>query len=424
MSRFVTSTTSDYGEYVDGKPRDDGVRSFLASRDIELPEGGPDDGPGAETVNGLANRKNELFQRATPQRRGDGVRGLAALPAGSRATPACDAAVVSSSANTREVLEIAGLAELRRTAASTASPSARKHLAGKPAPDSFLRAAQLARRRARAGRRLRRRTVRGSGGPGRATSALVVGVDRRRARGSVAGQRRRPGGRRISASCWRHVLIGEAPFPSSPGVSARPTTSSICSPRPNRFSPCPTDTSDCAATSTKGEPHGLPGTYLNSFYEFGRCRMPRRVTAIPKEGQSLVDVTNGKVLRLLVDDEPFDVRYGELLEHERVLDLRAGTLTRHGRVALAGRQAGRGPLDPTGVAAPSAAWPPSSTSSRPSMNSPVSQCNPNWSPTRISRNRHDDPRVAAVLRSPLEPVAARSRGQPCRAACTAPEPAG
>src|SRR4030095_14186768 len=49
----------------------------------------------------------------------------------------------------------------------------------------------------------------------------------------------------------------------------------------------------------------------------------------PEDGQSIVDVTNGKILRLLVDDEPFDVRYGELKAHERVLDLRAGTLTRH-----------------------------------------------------------------------------------------------
>ena len=56
--------------------------------------------------------------------------------------------------------------------------------------------------------------------------------------------------------------------------------------------------------------------------------MPRRVSVIRKAGQTIVDVTNGKLLRLLVDDEPFDVRYGELLEHERVLDMRAGTLTR------------------------------------------------------------------------------------------------
>ncbi|MBV9641909.1 MAG: glycoside hydrolase family 65 protein [Mycobacteriaceae bacterium] len=78
----------------------------------------------------------------------------------------------------------------------------------------------------------------------------------------------------------------------------------------------------------EGEPHALPGTYLNSFYEIRPLPYAEAGYGYPEDGQSLIDVTNGKILRLLVDDEPFDVRYGELLEHERVLDLRAGTLTR------------------------------------------------------------------------------------------------
>ena len=78
----------------------------------------------------------------------------------------------------------------------------------------------------------------------------------------------------------------------------------------------------------EGEPHGLPGTYLNSFYEVRPLPYAEAGFGYPEGGQTIVDVTNGKLLRLLVDDEPFDVRYGELLEHERVLDMRAGTLTR------------------------------------------------------------------------------------------------
>ena len=78
----------------------------------------------------------------------------------------------------------------------------------------------------------------------------------------------------------------------------------------------------------EGEPHGLPGTYLNSFYEIRPLPYAEAGFGYPEAGQTIVDVTNGKLLRLLVDDEPFDVRYGELLEHERVLDMRAGTLTR------------------------------------------------------------------------------------------------
>src|SRR5689334_9238273 len=78
----------------------------------------------------------------------------------------------------------------------------------------------------------------------------------------------------------------------------------------------------------EGEPFGLPGTYLNSFYEQRPLPHPEAAYGDPESGQTIVNVTDGKIIRLLVDDEPLDVRYGELLGHERVLDLRSGTLTR------------------------------------------------------------------------------------------------
>ncbi|MFI6331784.1 glycoside hydrolase family 65 protein [Micromonospora chersina] len=78
----------------------------------------------------------------------------------------------------------------------------------------------------------------------------------------------------------------------------------------------------------EGEPHGLPGTYLNSFYELRPLPYAEAGFGFPESGQTVVNVTNGKLIRLLVDDEPLDVRYGELLSHERVLDMRAGTLHR------------------------------------------------------------------------------------------------
>ncbi|GAB3600463.1 glycoside hydrolase family 65 protein [Angustibacter peucedani] len=81
----------------------------------------------------------------------------------------------------------------------------------------------------------------------------------------------------------------------------------------------------------EGEPYGLPGTYLGSFYETRPLPYAEAGFGYPEDGQTVVDVTNGKVIRLLVDDEPFDVRYGELLDHERTLDLRAGTLVRTAR---------------------------------------------------------------------------------------------
>ena len=78
----------------------------------------------------------------------------------------------------------------------------------------------------------------------------------------------------------------------------------------------------------EGEPYGIPGTYLNAYHELRPLPYAERAYGYPESGQTIVNVTNGKLIRLLIDDAPLDVRYGRLLEHERVLDLRAGTLTR------------------------------------------------------------------------------------------------
>jgi alpha,alpha-trehalose phosphorylase len=79
----------------------------------------------------------------------------------------------------------------------------------------------------------------------------------------------------------------------------------------------------------EGEPHGMPGTYLSGVYELRPLPYAEAGFGFPEAGQSLINVTNGKLIRLLVDDEPFDVRYGQLRTHDRVLDFRAGTLERH-----------------------------------------------------------------------------------------------
>jgi alpha,alpha-trehalose phosphorylase len=78
----------------------------------------------------------------------------------------------------------------------------------------------------------------------------------------------------------------------------------------------------------EGEPHGLPGTYLNSLYETRPLQHAESGYGYPESGQTIINVTNGKLIRLCVDDEPFDVRYGTVHSHERVLDMRAGTLSR------------------------------------------------------------------------------------------------
>lgn len=137
---FRPFTGSDYDEYVDGRPRADGVRSFLASRGVELPEGGPDDPPDAGTVNGVGNRKNELL---LDKIRTDGVqpyegtlRYIDAVRAAGLAT-----AVVSSSANTQDVLRSIDAERLFDVRIDGVVARERK-LPGKPHPDTFLAAAR------------------------------------------------------------------------------------------------------------------------------------------------------------------------------------------------------------------------------------------------------------------------------------------
>jgi beta-phosphoglucomutase family hydrolase len=130
----------DYDEYVDGKPRVDGTRSFLASRGIELPDGSPDDPPGTPTVYGLGNGKNAIVLRRI---REDGVEAYegsvryvrAARDAGLRR------AVVSSSANCHDVLVAAGIEDLFE-ARIDGVVAERERLRGKPAPDTFLAGAR------------------------------------------------------------------------------------------------------------------------------------------------------------------------------------------------------------------------------------------------------------------------------------------
>ncbi|MER6718028.1 beta-phosphoglucomutase family hydrolase [Streptomyces halstedii] len=137
---FRPFTDSDYDQYVDGRPRADGVRSFLASRGIELPEGTSDDPPDTQSVNGVGNRKNELLLEKI---RTDGVepyegtlRYIDAVRAAGLAT-----AIVSSSANTRDVLHSIDAERLFDARIDGVVARERK-LPGKPHPDTFLAAAR------------------------------------------------------------------------------------------------------------------------------------------------------------------------------------------------------------------------------------------------------------------------------------------
>jgi beta-phosphoglucomutase family hydrolase len=132
---------ADYDEYVDGRPREDGTRTFLRSRGIDLPEGGPDDPPDAETVHALSERKNALVLRLIEQGGVEPYPGSVRLLHAVRAA-GLPTAVVSSSANCAQVVKAAGLDGLLDVRVD-GIVAKQQHLAGKPAPDTFLAAARM-----------------------------------------------------------------------------------------------------------------------------------------------------------------------------------------------------------------------------------------------------------------------------------------
>ena len=130
---------SDYREYVDGRLREDGVRAFLASRHITLPDGSDDDPPGEESVHALAGAKNVRLLRLIDERGVNVFPGSIELVRATRAA-GLRTAVVSASANTTTVLDAADIAELFDVIVDGIA-AARRHLLGKPSPDTYLAAA-------------------------------------------------------------------------------------------------------------------------------------------------------------------------------------------------------------------------------------------------------------------------------------------
>ena len=131
---------ADYDQYVDGKPRYEGVSSFLASRGIELPPGSPGDPPDRETVDGLGNRKNELVLKLIEEHGVEPYKGSVAYVKAAREA-GLGRAVVSSSTNAHSVLEAAGIADLFDQVID-GNVAERDGLRGKPEPDTFLAGAR------------------------------------------------------------------------------------------------------------------------------------------------------------------------------------------------------------------------------------------------------------------------------------------
>ena len=198
-------SAADYTRYVDGKPRNDGVRSFLESRGIALPDGPSADSPRVETIAELGNRKNELVLELLRRKGVEPFEG-SVLYVRAVLASGLHCAVVSSSANCRQVLLAAGIADLFEVRIDPLVAQ-QQHLKGKPAPDTFLAASGALRSSAPASGRLRRRAGRrlcresrrvrargrsGSDRPGRRTarawSRRRGARSRRPARGAMIGQ--------------------------------------------------------------------------------------------------------------------------------------------------------------------------------------------------------------------------------------------
>ena len=137
---FTPFTDGDYAEHVDGKPRRDGVRDFLGSRGIDLPEGDPGDPPTALTVAGVGNRKNELILRLLEEQGVEVYEGSVRYVRAAR-RHGLRTAVVTASANGEAVVQAAGLADCIEARVDGVVAD-REHLRGKPAPDTFLAGAR------------------------------------------------------------------------------------------------------------------------------------------------------------------------------------------------------------------------------------------------------------------------------------------
>src|SRR4051794_11901498 len=337
----------DYNEYVDGKPRYEGVRSFLQSRGIELPDGTPDDPPSAETIDGLGNRKNELVLELIERDGVDAYEGSvryvkAAREAGLRR------AVVSSSTNCRDVLEAAGMIDLFEEIVD-GNVARDERLKGKPAPDTFLAGARklgleagaappLPNPAARGGearpgggrrRRLRERSGRGRGRAGGGVRPRRRRRPRRpRGRPARARRRRRRPGPRRAARPGGRPMIEHPAFAIEPWALRETALNLNVLAQSESLFALANGHIGLRGNLDEGEPAGLPGTYLNGFHEVRPLPYAESAYGNPEAGETVLNVTDGKLVRLLVDDELFDVRYGELVEHERVLDFRAGVLRR------------------------------------------------------------------------------------------------
>ncbi len=217
----------DYARFVDGRPRYDGVRAFLASRGITLPDGAPGDPPGGETVCGLGNRKNAYFHEVLASEGADTIPGAVAVVRHLRRL-GVRTAVVSSSRNCAAILDAAGITDLFELRVDGVVAE-KEGLAGKPAPDTFVHAAR-ALGVAPARSVVVEDAIAGVAAGRAGGFALVVGIDRAGAPGDLA----RAGADLVVTDLADTLPDGAGPVAEAAGEKTPPTVEPDPEPPPAR----------------------------------------------------------------------------------------------------------------------------------------------------------------------------------------------
>ncbi len=328
-------SNEDYLGLIDGKPRFQGVKDFLASRDIELPDGSPDDPPDAKTVWGYGNRKNRIFNRILAR---DGV---SAFQGTLDAIDTLDVlglryGLVSSSRNAEAVLLAAGLNQTFEVVVDGNTTAARG-LPGKPAPDGYLLGAELL-----------------GVDPARTVviEDAVSGVQAGAAGGfgAVIGVNRGAGKEALLQGGADFVVSDLSRLGPRPGTGMRrgPVPKGLPQDRfpadPWRLVEKRHEAGDLGHTETlfaqangylgmranpeEGREAHSHGTYINGFHETWDIQHAEDAFGFARTGQTIVNVPDTKLIKLYVDDEPLVLSTAELLSYERSLDFRSGVLTR------------------------------------------------------------------------------------------------
>jgi alpha,alpha-trehalose phosphorylase len=345
-----TSTTpfnnvDDYIAHVDGKPRQDGVRDFLASRGIRLPEGTPDSSRDEVSVWGLSNRKQERVE-AELERMGVEVFPGSVAWVRELREAGMKTAVVSSSRNCAVVLEYAGITNLfdERVDGATALEV---DLAGKPAPDMFLEAARrldVAPERAVVVEDALAGVAAGRAGD----FAVVIGVDRGEHAGELyaAGadlvvddlsellsspsqevHRAGPPEHRLLAAAKR-ILASTGDYPTDPWRLVERAYNPAYTEQTETLFAVANGYLGIRGSFEEGRPSYQPGTLLNGFHETWPIVYPEKAHGYATTGQTILPVPDGTSIRLFVDEDPVDCTTTEVLEFERALDMQRGALDR------------------------------------------------------------------------------------------------